>query len=470
MIIHHTSGSGGVDGVISTFKERNFPAQFVIDRDGQVYQTLPDGARGQHIRNGSGKGAGLSNANTEGVEIIAKNDKDVTPAQRDAAIALVQQRAAKWGYDPKTGVFGHGEVNPGHKEADEGMTVVSAIRNGATAVASNQNEPAGQPYKVASVGGIQAPAPGGEQAAPPTGDQPAQPVQVAQAQPERKPTKYDAMDPLVLQETLKQLRGVRNQFDVQAEKARKLKEDEYLKEAFSRASKGELTGDYIETIRPYIGHTEYKGLLKTMGGDDAVDDPSAIVELTTRVDELSPPEYQKLATSYLNQNKLKTSTYITLSEKNRSANKDDAPASPFKSGRDFVKSNLDTAPFTDPTGVITAQVKAALAQGLSEYDIWAEGNPRATREDAMKKANEVVKLTRPLDINLRLTTPLSRYFGNKTRGEINIEDVDTAELALANEIRGGSVTNKADIDLQIRRLQTWRELISRSQTGQPGGR
>jgi hypothetical protein len=30
--------------------------------------------------------------------------------------------------DPNTLVYGHGEVNPGHREADEDMTVVNAIR------------------------------------------------------------------------------------------------------------------------------------------------------------------------------------------------------------------------------------------------------------------------------------------------------------------------------------------------------
>jgi hypothetical protein len=52
-----------------------------------------------------------------------------------AAAALVALRAAKWGYDPQTSVWGHGEVNPGHKEADEGLTIASAIRNGTLPVA-----------------------------------------------------------------------------------------------------------------------------------------------------------------------------------------------------------------------------------------------------------------------------------------------------------------------------------------------
>jgi hypothetical protein len=29
---------------------------------------------------------------------------------------------------PETPVYGHGEVNPGHKQADEGMAITNAIR------------------------------------------------------------------------------------------------------------------------------------------------------------------------------------------------------------------------------------------------------------------------------------------------------------------------------------------------------
>ncbi len=61
-------------------------------------------------------GGQLSNENTVGMEIIAKDDKDVTRAQVLSASY------------PNTPVFGHGEVNPGHKQATEGWTVTHAIR------------------------------------------------------------------------------------------------------------------------------------------------------------------------------------------------------------------------------------------------------------------------------------------------------------------------------------------------------
>jgi hypothetical protein len=56
------------------------------------------------------------------MEVIAANDKDVTPAQVEAAKKFISKNY------PRTPVFGHGEVNPGHKEATEGMTITSAIR------------------------------------------------------------------------------------------------------------------------------------------------------------------------------------------------------------------------------------------------------------------------------------------------------------------------------------------------------
>ena len=131
MVIHHTGGGRTVGQVISTYQKRGYPAQFVIDRDGKIYQTLPDGAQGRQIIPGTGPvGEGKSNANTEGVEVIADNDQDVTPAQAQAAARLVMSRAQKWGYDPQTSVWGHGEVNPGHKQAEEGRTITAGIRDG----------------------------------------------------------------------------------------------------------------------------------------------------------------------------------------------------------------------------------------------------------------------------------------------------------------------------------------------------
>jgi hypothetical protein len=91
-----------------------------MDREGNIQHIGGPGSA--HMMPGWGKGAGLSNRNTVGMEVIAKNDADVAPAQIASAKAFMEK------YYPKTPVFGHGEVNPGHKEATEGLTITNAIR------------------------------------------------------------------------------------------------------------------------------------------------------------------------------------------------------------------------------------------------------------------------------------------------------------------------------------------------------
>ena len=122
-IIHHTGGRGTAEDVLRVFEKRNFPAHFIIDRDGNVYQTLGINKQGQHTKTGKGKQYSfLSNANTHGVEIIAKDDDDILDVQVQAAMRL----AKYLGYKPYQ-VFSHGEINP-HKAATEGKKVISKIR------------------------------------------------------------------------------------------------------------------------------------------------------------------------------------------------------------------------------------------------------------------------------------------------------------------------------------------------------
>lgn len=120
-IFHHTGGGGDVAGVQSTLRQRGLGVEYVMDRDGRIYRTGNPGA--SHMMTGWGRGQGLNNRNTIGMEVIARNNRDVTPAQIASARRFIQQMY------PNTPVFGHGEVNPGHKEADEGMAIVGPIRS-----------------------------------------------------------------------------------------------------------------------------------------------------------------------------------------------------------------------------------------------------------------------------------------------------------------------------------------------------
>lgn len=137
VVFHHTAGEGTPEGVINTLNTRTDPftgrpmvlgTHYIIDRDGGIHAALPPGTRGAHIL--PSKINDLSNANTYGVEVIAKDNSDVTPAQIAAGQRLYAHLSA--GRSEPLGVFGHGELNPGHKLPDEGLAIVNPIRMAAS--------------------------------------------------------------------------------------------------------------------------------------------------------------------------------------------------------------------------------------------------------------------------------------------------------------------------------------------------
>jgi len=119
-IVHHTAGRGTPQSVVGTLNQRKLGIQWVVDREGNIYQTLPRGARGAHILNSD---LGPNNSNSQGVEVIAKNDADILPIQAVAVLKLVKAL----GFSPNQ-IYGHGQVNPGHKAATEGKTIVDYIK------------------------------------------------------------------------------------------------------------------------------------------------------------------------------------------------------------------------------------------------------------------------------------------------------------------------------------------------------
>jgi hypothetical protein len=159
-ITHHTGGGGGVAGVQNTLRQRGLGVQYVMDQNGNVVATGGPGA--SHMRNAGiyGRGGvkvadfpegdprrGLSNANVVGMEIIASDDPHVRQVQAESYAKFM---AARY---PTTRIFGHGEVNVGHKEKDEGITAKlaalklrelnaqAAARAATNPVATNSNIP-----------------------------------------------------------------------------------------------------------------------------------------------------------------------------------------------------------------------------------------------------------------------------------------------------------------------------------------
>lgn len=129
IIFHHTGGRGTPEGVLQTLNQRGLGVNFIMDRDGKIYEALPKGMSGAHMlpaaRFQGSANPDLTNHNTIGIEMIARDNKDLTPAQIAAAQQFYNHMHEIY---PHALPYGHGEVNPGHKEADEGMGAVLAIR------------------------------------------------------------------------------------------------------------------------------------------------------------------------------------------------------------------------------------------------------------------------------------------------------------------------------------------------------
>jgi N-acetyl-anhydromuramyl-L-alanine amidase AmpD len=133
LLIHHTAGfEKNAERVGDVLRNRKLSVQYVIDRDGDIVQMTPEGRTAFHAgkleKSQKVTGRQLGNTSLEGVEVIARGEKDVTPQQRSAIARLVRDRSERWGYDPKTSVWGHGELT-GRKEREEGATA-RLIREG----------------------------------------------------------------------------------------------------------------------------------------------------------------------------------------------------------------------------------------------------------------------------------------------------------------------------------------------------
>ena len=123
-IIHHTAGGKKQEDIVNILNTRGLGIQWVIDREGKIFQTLPLKGRGAHVKSiGRQAPKELSNSNAEGVEIIANDDADVLEVQCKAALTLVKKLGYSYGQ-----IYGHGEVST-NKQPTEGQKCKTYIKN-----------------------------------------------------------------------------------------------------------------------------------------------------------------------------------------------------------------------------------------------------------------------------------------------------------------------------------------------------
>ena len=124
-IAFHWTGTKDLNQAVNTNKSgEQFGYQYLIDKDGTIRQNVPEGSATWHIL--PSKDTKYHNANMFGISMVGQDDKNATPEQLEAAKQL--STYLKKRYDLKEeNYLGHGQLNPGHRQAAEGMRTINYV-------------------------------------------------------------------------------------------------------------------------------------------------------------------------------------------------------------------------------------------------------------------------------------------------------------------------------------------------------
>lgn len=121
-VIHHTAGETSAQGVVDILNSRSgLGIQWIIDKEGKLFKSLPDNSRGQHVSSKreirkSGAPKDLSNDTSQGVEIVGSDDTKITLKQCKTTLLLIKQLGIS-----QSNIYGHGEIQT-NKANTEGAT------------------------------------------------------------------------------------------------------------------------------------------------------------------------------------------------------------------------------------------------------------------------------------------------------------------------------------------------------------
>lgn len=225
------------------------------------------------------------------------------------------------------------------------------------------------------------------------------------------------------------------------------------KELDAAATDGNLTREMIEQRRAVLPPAEYKGFLKTLTGPVEKDDRDTVSRFQPKLDET---DLSADLTRAHDQGLLSTQTYRSMMQQNRAALKDDQPASPYKSGRDLVKTTLDPGQLL--SGPAEQIARAGLAQALVEYDGWTQQNQKASRAETIAQAQDTIKRYQIISYERNsLAVGLPRTYSG-TRQDIKAEDLDAAERATLQQLDAGKL-GRDQADQELRKIETWRGIL-----------
>lgn len=252
-----------------------------------------------------------------------------------------------------------------------------------------------------------------------------------------------------------------NRQDRLAEKRLKAEGDQALKEAYDLLDAGsEVTPEQLDRIKnnPGVSPAEYKGLLSSMETEGEIeDDPATIALFMPRIHEDDLVFELTLA---LDEGLISSTTYRTLINTNKTALADARPASPYKSGREFLSVALDPGQLGGDA-TLRQPLAIARAAAMADYDAFFDANPETTRQQALEQSRELMERYQNVAFDqMRLALPRPRGYGGSKRG-VTMAQVNDARDALAQQIEAGTISD-AMAAREIDMLNTWERILTRS--------
>lgn len=267
-----------------------------------------------------------------------------------------------------------------------------------------------------------------------------------------------------------QAMSIKNRMDSDAERAadklRKDKGDEIMKEALSRLDpqpgSPRLDRDFIEEARKWVSPAEYKSLLQMSksgvdGGGAPRSDPGTYRHLQGLLRN-DPEQAQKEAFTAHANGLISNSDLSSITQRASSLDRQGGPKTAYERTRLFVSGSLDPGPMVqDPVG------RSRLAAALNEFDSWAEAGKRSDAE-IEARGKELIRQWQ--FINLRDTAaglPQPRY-GSVPRGgdpALQIKAIADSWALTKKAMRDGKIT-KEEANEEASRLNDWRKIIKRA--------
>lgn len=254
-----------------------------------------------------------------------------------------------------------------------------------------------------------------------------------------------------------------------AEKLRKEKGDEMMKEALSRLDpqpgSPRLDREFIEAARPWVSPAEYKSLIQMsrggiQGESTSRSDPGTFRHLQALLRD-DPERAQREAFTAHANGMLTNSDLSSITGKAATLDRQGGPKTTYERVRQYVTGSLDPGPMVqDPQG------RGRLASALNEFDKWVEGDGKTKRtdEEIERRGEEIIRQWRFVDFsNTAAALPQPRFGGKLSRGGSNFEARKAEIGAAANKAR--EMYNQKRVTWQemadeMTRLREWLRLVS----------